>query len=97
MCNAQMSERVETSNVNTVGVDRHVMRYYFTMVQGPAGPYRAGNAYKSESTAESWRDFVSKAHRGLSVEVESVDVEFIDGKVSDESRRVLDERFNLDA
>lgn len=70
---------------------------FFTMVQHPVkGWARAGNAYPSRKAASDWVPFVRGASRGLAVKVSQVTVRFEGGKVTEQSRRVLDAKFNLD-
>lgn len=71
---------------------------YFTMVLHPASGWtRVGNAYPSPGSAKDWVPFVRGRWRGLGVKVESCRLEFHDGVLSEESKRILDEKFNLDS
>jgi len=72
-------------------------RVFFTMVKTPAGNVRAGNAYASEEAATEWLDFVSAAFGGRQAFVEPLDLESVDGRLSEETVSILDKRFNLDA
>lgn len=71
---------------------------YFTMVLHPvSGWMRVGNAYPSRGSAKDWVPFVRRAWRGLRTKVEPCTLEFEDGVLSEHSRRVLDQKFNLDS
>ena len=74
-----------------------IKRVYFTMVETPSGKVRGGNAYASEKDAEEWAGFVSNAYGGRPVSVESLDLIYDNGKLSEQTIKELDERFNLDA
>ena len=71
---------------------------FFTMVMHPAtGWTRVGNAYPSRKAAADWLPFVRGAWRGLRVKVSQCTVRLEGGKVCEQSRRLLDEKYNLDA
>lgn len=71
---------------------------YFTMVMHPAaGWMRVGNAYPSRKAAADWLPFVRGAWRGLRARVSQCTVRLDGGKVCDKSRRLLSEKYNLDA
>lgn len=99
----RINDMKETTEPNTTSGDggdcleRLVRRdCFFNMVQSPMGPKRAGNAYATKEAAKSWSDFVSRRHGGHPVKVEKFTVELLDGKVTPECAKILDERFNLD-
>lgn len=70
---------------------------FFTMVHHPAkGLIRAGNAYPSAESAKEWVPFVRGAWKGLRVTVKPCTIELHDGKISEASKKILDEEFNLD-
>ncbi|WP_425953034.1 hypothetical protein [Ralstonia pseudosolanacearum] len=71
---------------------------FFTMVMRPgAGWLRVGNAYPSRDSAQDWVPFVRRAWRGLRTKVEPCILVFEDGVLTEESRRLLDQKFNLDS
>lgn len=71
---------------------------YFTMVCHPAqGWIRIGNAYRTREAAKDWLPFVRKAWRGLKGKVQACTLHFEDGVLTEASRRLLDEKFNLEA
>jgi hypothetical protein len=71
---------------------------YFTMVKHPLKNWiRIGNAYKSRKTASGWIPFVRGAWRGLRVKISQCTLTFIDGKLSDRSRRMLNEKYKIDS
>lgn len=70
---------------------------YFIMVHHPTGLVRCGNAYSSKLTANSWKKFVSEYWRGMKTSVQKCDLEWIDGKLTTESIKLLDEQFNISA
>lgn len=70
---------------------------YFTMVNHLSSWMRVGNAYPSHRAAKEWLPFVRGAWRGLPTKVEPCRLVFLDGKLTAESKRLLDEKFNLDA
>ncbi len=71
---------------------------FFTMVMHPeTGWTRVGNAYPSRKAAADWLPFVRGAWRGLRAKVSQCTVRFEGGKVCEQSRRLLDEKYNLDA
>ena len=93
--------------VATVPLERMVMRgdgemekrtVFFTMVMHPVtGWTRVGNAYPSRKAAADWLTFVRGAWRGLRAKVSQCTVRLEGGKVCEQSRRLLDEKYNLDA
>ena len=93
--------------VATVPLERMVMRgdgemekrtVFFTMVMHPVtGWTRVGNAYPSRKAAADWLPFVRGAWRGLRAKVSQCTVRLEGGKVCEQSRRLLDEKYNLDA
>lgn len=71
---------------------------FFTMVMHPAkGWMRAGSAYPSRKAANDWLPFVRGAWRGLRVKVSQCTVRLEGGKPCEKSKRLLDEKYNLDA
>jgi hypothetical protein len=71
---------------------------YFTMILHPASGWtRIGNAYPSKAAAKDWVPFVRRAWRGLRTKVEPCTLLFDDGVLNEESRRLLDQKFNVDA
>jgi len=68
---------------------------HFIMVQGPNGEYRVGNAYSSKEIAEGWLEFVSSAHQNRSASTEACTLYFKDGEITQESIKILDERYNM--
>lgn len=71
---------------------------FFTMVMLPEkGWTRVGNAYPSRQDAAEWLPFVRGAWRGLRAKVSQCTVRLENGRVSEKSRRVLDEKYNIDA
>ncbi len=70
---------------------------FLTMVSHPNGWVRVGNAYPSREAATDWVPFVRSAWRGLKTKVEACKLTFVDGKLTDESRQLLDQKFNLDS
>lgn len=83
-----MPNAVTTVNTKTL---------FFTMVMHPVkGWCRVGNAYPSKQAARDWLPFVRGVWRGLRVKIAQSTVELHDGHVSEKSKKVLDEKFNLD-
>lgn len=71
---------------------------FFTMVRHPTrGPLRVGNAYGSRKAAADWLPFVRGSWRGCSVSISRCTLRFEGGVLSEASRRVLDEKYNMDA
>jgi hypothetical protein len=71
---------------------------FFTMVLHPVkGWIRVGNAYPTRKAAAEWLPFVRGAWRGTRAKVTQCTVWLDANKVSEESRKVLDKKFNLDA
>jgi hypothetical protein len=71
---------------------------FFTMVRHPIkGWTRVGNAYPSRDAAKEWLPFVRGSWRGLRAKVSQCTLRLEAGKLCERSRRVLDEKFNLDA
>ena len=72
-------------------------RLFFTMVRHPVtGWMRVGNAYATRKGAQGWLSFVRAAWRGLPARVSQFTLRFVDGALDERSRRVLDEKFNLE-
>jgi hypothetical protein len=77
---------------------RTTRRVFFTMVMHPvSGWTRVGNAYPSKESAQDWVPFVRRAWRGLRTRVAQCTLSFENGVLSERSRSVLDQKFNLDA
>ncbi len=71
---------------------------FFTMVLHPVdGWIRVGNAYPSRKSATDWLPFVRGSWRGCRARVSQCTVRLDGGKVCEKSRRLLDEKYNLDA
>lgn len=71
---------------------------FFTMVRHPIrGRIRVGNAYGSRKAAADWLPFVRGSWRGCSVSISRCTLRFEGGMLSEKSRRVLDEKYNMDA
>jgi len=70
---------------------------FFTMVYHLSGWMRVGNAYPTRESAKEWLPMVRARWRGLRTKVESCVLTFKDGVLSEESRQLLDQKFNLDA
>jgi len=71
---------------------------FFTMVQHPCeGWMRVGKAFSTKEAARGWVPFVRKAWRGLRTKVSQCTLTWQDGKLTAESVKVLDEKFNMDA
>lgn len=77
-----------------VTVERTV---FFTMVLHFRDWVRVGNAYPSRDAAKEWVPFVRAAWKGLKTKVEPCKLSFVDGKLTEESRQLLDQKFNLDS
>lgn len=74
------------------------MTVFFTMVRHPVkGWMRCGNAYPSRKAATDWLPFVRGAWRGLRARVAQCTLRFNDGVLTERSRKLLDQKFNLDA
>ena len=96
-----MSAEPSIENQRAAGVVLHrlVRQVFFVMVLHPANGWtRCGNAYASRKAACEWAPFVSAAWRGLRTRVAACTIRYdAPGKMSERSRRVLDEKFNLNA
>lgn len=70
---------------------------FFLMIDHPIkGWTRVGNAHATRETAASWRPFVRASWRGICrVKVSQFTARFVDGKLSERSREVLDKKYNL--
>jgi hypothetical protein len=81
----------------TTETTRQPITVYFTMVHTPHGVKRVGDAFRSETAAKGWVSFVRGAWRGCRVSVRSMTLRFgPDGRIDAETRKRLDEEFNLD-
>ncbi|AQH05957.1 hypothetical protein A9R05_44190 (plasmid) [Burkholderia sp. KK1] len=70
---------------------------FFTMVLHPVtGWTRVGNAYSSRETASGWLSFVRGAWRGCRVKVSQCTLRFKNGVLTEKSRQILDQKFNLE-
>lgn len=70
---------------------------YFTMVCHPAnGWIRVGSAYEKKATAASWVRFVKAAWHGQPVRVKACTLQYVGGKLTEASKRLLDQKFNID-
>ena len=70
---------------------------YFTMVLHPfRGWIRVGRQYGSREMAKSWVPFVQKSWRGCRVKVEAFKFTSVNGVLTDDSRKKLAERYNID-
>lgn len=71
---------------------------FFTMMMHPVkGWTRVGNVYPSRKAAADWLPFVRGYWRGMRVKVSQATVRLDDnGKICEKSRRLLDEKYNLD-
>ncbi len=71
---------------------------FFIMILHPAnGWIRVGNAYGSRKIAQGWTGFVSKAWRGLRTKVSQCTITLEDGRPDERSRKVLDQKYNLNS
>lgn len=72
---------------------------YFIMVQRPEPPEgwtRVGKPYASQTTAESWVPFIRASQHGAKTEVVPCTLRFEDGVMTDESKKVLSTKFNME-
>ena len=72
-----------------------VIPVFFHMVSHPAGEIRVGKPYLKKETAKGWTRFV-RATWGLRVRIATCRVRFVDGVISEASRKELDEVYNCD-
>jgi hypothetical protein len=71
---------------------------FFTMVSLQDGKWtRVGNAYNSRKQASGWLSFVKSFWGGRSVKVSQCTLRFEDGKLCENSRKLLDSKYNMDA
>ncbi|HYE79203.1 MAG TPA: hypothetical protein VEI97_14565 [bacterium] len=71
---------------------------FFTMVRHPVnGWIRVGNAYASRKAASGWLSFVRGAWRGCQVRVSQCTLQYVGGVLTERSRAVLDQKYNLDS
>ena len=71
---------------------------YFTMIcHTETGWFRVGNAYSSRQCAKSWLPFARKAWRRLPGKVEQCKLDFVDGVITDDSRKLLSDCYNMEA
>ena len=70
---------------------------FFTMVLHPVtGWTRVGKAYFSRNDASGWLPFVRGAWRGCRVKVSQCTLRFKNGALTERSREILDQKFNMD-
>ncbi len=71
-------------------------KFFFVMVEHPMkGWIRVGNAYSSRATAIGWGPIVRGAWCGCRVKVSQFTARFVNGKLDERSREVLDKKYNL--
>lgn len=71
---------------------------FFTMVPSRNGKWiRVGNAYNSRKQAESWLPFVKGFWVGRSVKISQCTLRFEDGKLCENSIKLLNAKYNMDA
>lgn len=71
---------------------------YFMMIRHPLhGWQRVGNAFSTRKAAAEWLPFVRGAWRGCAAKVSQCTLVWVGGDLTLASRRVLDQKFNLDA
>ena len=97
--NIEAAETAQTTDSPAVVHERPIRRLvFFTMVQHPCeGWMRVGKAFATKEAARGWVPFVRKAWRGLRTKVSQCTLTWQDGKLTAESVKVLDEKFNMDA
>ena len=70
---------------------------FFTMVLHPSqGWIRVGKAFTSKESAQGWVPFVRSAWRGCRTKVSRATFTWQDGVMTPQSKKVLDEKFNMD-
>ena len=91
-----MSER--TSGDLPRKVDALVRQVWFNMVKTPTGWMRVGNAFGSKEAAEDMLDLIVRGYYlGREIKAEPLDLNYVDGRLDEQTVRILDEKFNLDA
>ncbi len=70
---------------------------FFTMVRSSSGWVRVGPAYPSREAAREWLPFVRGSWRGCAAKIAQCTIRLDGGKVCEKSRRVLNEKFNMDS
>ena len=70
---------------------------FFTMVRSHSGWVRVGPAYSSREAAREWLPFVRGSWRGCAAKIAQCTIRLDGGKVCEKSRRVLNEKFNMDS
>lgn len=71
-------------------------KMFFIMVDHPVdGWIRTGNAYKTREIANEWKPLVRGAWRFCRVKLSTFTARFVDGKLDERSREVLDKKYNL--
>ena len=70
---------------------------WFTMLDPPfKGRVRVGNAFGSRADAVSWIPFVRSYWNGLRVSVAQCTLMLEDGVLTERSKHLLDQKFNLE-
>lgn len=71
---------------------------WFIMVLNPwSGSWkRVGNVYWKKETARDWVPFVKSAWRGCRTKIASCTIRFCNGKITDKSAKILDQKFNME-
>lgn len=72
-------------------------RVWFTMVCHPVrGWIRVGRAFDSSAVARSWLPVVRGFWRGLRTRVSPLTLRWKNGRMTDETKKILSGKFNLD-
>jgi hypothetical protein len=88
-----MKNGVKPGKVNPL-----VRRVWFNMVKTPTGWMRVGNAFGSKEAAEDMLDLIVRGYYpGRETKAEPLDLNYVDGRLDEQTARILDEKFNLDA
>jgi len=73
-------------------------KLFFTMVLHPFNGWtRVGNAYTSKEQAQEWLPMVRGSWYMCKCKISQFTAIYIDGKLSDKSKEILDKKFNLDS
>jgi hypothetical protein len=84
-----------TQKPETPTVERR--KVFFLMVTHPLkGRIRVGTAHNSRESAAGWRSFVSDAWHRLPVHISACTLHFVDGALTPQSIKILDQKYNLD-
>lgn len=71
-------------------------KLFFIMVLHPAdGWIRVGKPYHSRSAAIEWLPIVRGSWRYMRTKISQLTVELVNGKPTEKSKRILDEKFNI--